>query len=175
MHAYRTHTCAALTADAVGQTVRLSGWVHRKRDHGGVLFVDLRDHYGITQIVAKAGESAHDALGAVRSEWVIKVTGTVRERSNETVNQKLPTGGIEVAATTVEVINEAKTPPFYVNEETPVDENLRWKYRYIDLRRECPKDLIRLRHDVVAFIRHHLTSRVFCVIETPTLILSYPP
>ncbi|MEP7003161.1 MAG: aspartate--tRNA ligase [Chloroflexota bacterium] len=170
----RTHTCGELTPAAAGKTVTLAGWVNRRRDLGGLTFIDLRDRYGITQIVAKAGEPAHDALGAVRSEWVIKVTGTVRERSNETVNQKLPTGGIEVAATTVEVINEAKTPPFYVNEETPVDENLRWKYRYIDLRREGPKELMRLRHDVVAFIRQHLTARGFWEIETPTMIRSDP-
>ncbi|HEX9496721.1 MAG TPA: aspartate--tRNA ligase, partial [Candidatus Limnocylindria bacterium] len=137
-------------------------------------FIDLRDRYGITQIVAKTGEPAHDALGAVRSEWVIRVTGTVRERSKETVNPKLPTGAIEVAAETVEVINEAKTPPFYVNEETPVDENLRWKYRYIDLRREGPKDLMRLRHEVVAYIRRHLSERGFWEIETPTMIRSDP-
>jgi len=105
---------------------------------------------------------------------VIRVSGTVRERSAETVNPKLPTGGIEIAAAAVEVLNEAKTPPFYVNEETPVDENLRWKYRYIDLRREGPKELMRLRHEVVAFIRQHLTSRGFWEIETPTMIRSDP-
>jgi aspartyl-tRNA synthetase len=105
---------------------------------------------------------------------VIRVTGTVRARSAETVNAKLPTGGIEVAASAVEVLNEAKTPPFYVNEETPVEETLRWKYRYIDLRREGPKELMRLRHEVVAFIRRHLTERGFWEIETPTMIRSDP-
>jgi aspartyl-tRNA synthetase len=170
----RTHTCGELTPAAAGKQVTLAGWVHRRRDLGGLTFIDLRDRYGITQIVAKAGEPAHDALGAVRSEWVITVTGTVRERSKETVNAKLPTGGIEVAAAAVEVLNEAKTPPFYVNEETPVDENLRWKYRYIDLRREGPKELMRLRHEVVAFIRQYLTARGFWEIETPTMIRSDP-
>jgi len=170
----RTHTCGELMSAAAGKTVTLAGWVHRRRDLGGLTFIDLRDRYGITQIVAKAGEPAHDALGAVRSEWVIRVTGTVRERSKETINAKLPTGAIEVAASAVEVINEAKTPPFYVNEETPVDENLRWKYRYIDLRREGPKELMRLRHEVVAFIRQHLTARGFWEIETPTMIRSDP-
>ncbi|HEY8806752.1 MAG TPA: aspartate--tRNA ligase [Candidatus Limnocylindria bacterium] len=170
----RTHTCGELTPAAAGSTVTLAGWVNRRRDLGGLTFIDLRDRYGITQIVAKAGEPAHDALGAVRSEWVIKVTGTVRERSKDTVNPKLPTGGIEVAATAVEVLNEAKTPPFYVNEETPVDETLRWKYRYIDLRREGPKELMRLRHEVVAFIRRYLTERGFWEIETPTMIRSDP-
>jgi len=170
----RTHTCGELTPAAAGTVVTLAGWVHRRRDLGGLTFIDLRDRYGITQIVAKTGEPAHDALGAVRSEWVIKVTGTVRERSKETVNAKLGTGAIEVAATAVEVINEAKTPPFYVNEETPVDENLRWKYRYIDLRREGSRELMRLRHEVVAFIRDYLTRRGFWEIETPTMIRSDP-
>ena len=170
----RSHTCGELTPAAAGKQVTLAGWVNRRRDLGGLTFIDLRDRYGVTQVVAKAGEPAHDALGAVRSEWVIRVTGTVRERSKETVNTKLRTGGIEVAAASVEVINEAKTPPFYVNEETPVDENLRWKYRYIDLRREGPKDLMRLRHEVVAYIRQHLTARGFWEIETPTMIRSDP-
>ena len=170
----RTHTCGELTPAAAGKTVTLAGWVNRRRDLGGLTFIDLRDRYGITQIVAKAGDPAHDALGAVRSEWVIRVTGTVRERSKETVNTKLPTGAVEIAASAVEVINEAKTPPFYVNEETPVDENLRWKYRYIDLRRDGPKELMRLRHEVVAFIRQHLVARGFWEVETPTMIRSDP-
>jgi aspartyl-tRNA synthetase len=170
----RTHTCGELTPAAAGTEVTLAGWVNRRRDLGGLTFIDLRDRYGITQIVAKAGEPAHDALGAVRSEWVIRVTGTVRARSAETVNPKLPTGGVEVAAARVEVLNEAKTPPFYVNEETPVDETLRWKYRYVDLRREGPKELMRLRHEVVAFIRRYLTGHGFWEIETPTLIRSDP-
>jgi aspartyl-tRNA synthetase len=170
----RTHTCGELTPAAAGNDVTLAGWVNRRRDLGGLTFIDLRDRYGITQIVAKVGEPAHDALSAVRNEWVIRVTGAVRARSKETVNPKLPTGGIEVAAATVEVLNEAKTPPFYVNEETPVEETLRWKYRYIDLRREGPKELMRLRHEVVAFIRQYLTARGFWEIETPTLIRSDP-
>ncbi|HAF10053.1 MAG TPA: aspartate--tRNA ligase [Chloroflexi bacterium] len=171
---HRTHTCGQLTAAAAGTDVTLAGWVHRRRDLGGLTFIDLRDRYGITQIVAKSGEPGHDALGAVRNEWVIKVTGTVRERSRETANLKLATGGIEVAAKTVEVLNEAKTPPFYVNEETPVEETLRWKYRYIDLRREGPRELMRLRHEVVAYIRAYLTDRDFWEIETPTMIRSDP-
>ena len=170
----RTHTCGELTAAAAGKQVTLAGWVHRRRDLGGLTFIDLRDRYGITQIVAKSGEPAHDALGDVRNEWVLQVTGTVRERSAETVNQKLPTGGIEVAAETVTVLNQAKTPPFYVNEETPVEETLRWKYRYVDLRREGPRELMRLRHEVVAYIRQYLMARDFWEIETPTMIRSDP-
>ena len=170
----RTHTCGELTSAAAGKQVTLAGWVHRRRDLGGLTFIDLRDRWGITQIVAKSGDAVHDALGDVRNEWVLQVTGTVRERSAETVNQKLPTGGIEVAAEAVTVLNEAKTPPFYVNEETPVEETLRWKYRYVDLRREGPRELMRLRHEVVAFIRRYLTERDFWEIETPTLIRSDP-
>jgi aspartyl-tRNA synthetase len=170
----RTHTCGELTPAAAGTQVTLAGWVNRRRDLGGLTFIDLRDRYGITQIVAKAGEPAHDAIGAVRGEWVIQVKGTVRERSKETVNPRLPTGGVEVAASEIVVLNEAKTPPFYVNEETPVEETLRWKYRYVDLRREGPKELMRLRHEVVAFIRRYLTTRGFWEIETPTMIRSDP-
>jgi len=170
----RTHTCGELTAAAAGKHVTLTGWVHRRRDLGGLTFIDLRDRWGITQIVAKSGDPAHDALGDVRNEWVLQVGGTVRERSAGTANPKLPTGGIEVAAETVTVLNEAKTPPFYVNEETPVEETLRWKYRYVDLRREGPRELMRLRHEVVAFIRRYLTERDFWEIETPTLIRSDP-
>ena len=170
----RSHTCGELTPAAAGTEVRLAGWVNRRRDLGGLTFIDLRDRYGITQIVAREGEAAHEALGKVRSEWVIAVTGTVRSRSAETINARLPTGAIEVAASSVEVLNEAKTPPFYVNEETPVEETLRWKYRYIDLRRDGPKELMRLRHEVVAFIRQYLTARGFWEIETPTLIRSDP-
>ena len=170
----RTNTCGELTPAAAGKQVTLAGWVHRRRDLGGLTFIDLRDRWGITQIVAKSGDAVHDALGDVRNEWVLQITGTVRERAAETVNPKLPTGGIEVAAETVTVLNQAKTPPFYVNEETPVEETLRWKYRYVDLRREGPRELMRLRHEVVAFIRRYLTERDFWEIETPTLIRSDP-
>jgi aspartyl-tRNA synthetase len=170
----RTHTCGELTPAAAGSTVTLAGWVHRRRDLGGLTFIDLRDRYGLTQIVAKTGEPAHDALGAVRSEWVIRITGTVRERSTETVNAKLATGGIEIAATAVEVLNEAKTPPFYVNDETPVDEGLRWKYRYVDLRRERSRELMRLRSDVTNFIRTFFVERGHWEIETTMMIRSDP-
>ena len=170
----RTKTCGELTRQAAGTDVTLAGWVHRRRDLGGLTFIDLRDRYGITQIVAKSGEPAHAALGAVRNEWVIKVTGTVRERSPETVNVKLPTGAIEVAAAAVEILNEAKTPPFYVNDETPVDESLRWKYRYIDLRRERSRELIRLRSEVTNFIRTFFVERGFWEIETTMMIRSDP-
>ena len=170
----RTKTCGELRAADAGSRVTLAGWVHRRRDLGGLTFIDLRDRYGITQVVAKAGASAHDALGAVRSEWVIQVEGEVAVRAAEQANSKLSTGAIEIVAGSVTVLNEAKTPPFYVNEENAVDENLRWKYRYIDLRREGPKELMRLRHEVVAFIRGYLIEREFWEIETPTMIRSDP-
>ena len=172
----RTHTAGELRAADSGKTVTLAGWVDRRRDHGDVTFIDLRDRYGKTQIVANATEQskAHAALKDARSEWVLQVRGTVRPRPEGTRNPKLATGDVEVAAEEIVVLNEAKTPPFYVNEETPVDENLRWKYRYVDLRRERSKDLMRLRHEVVAFIRAYMIERGFWEIETTNLIRSDP-
>ena len=172
----RTHTCGELRADHAGTEVTLCGWVHRRRDHGDLTFIDLRDRYGLTQIVASAKEGgpAHAALKDVRSEWVLKVRGSVRARPEGTRNASLATGGVEVLAASVEVLNESKTPPFYVNEETPVDETLRWKYRYVDLRRERSKQLMRLRHEVVDFIRRYFVERGFWEIETTNLIRGDP-
>jgi aspartyl-tRNA synthetase len=172
----RTHTAGELRAADIGQAVTLAGWVDRRRDHGDVTFIDLRDRYGKTQIVANAAEQskAHAALKDVRSEWVLQVRGTVRLRPEGTRNAKLATGDVEVAAEEIVVLNEAKTPPFYVNEETPVDENLRWKYRYIDLRRERSKDLMRLRHEVTNFMRNFFVERGFWEIETTMMIRSDP-
>src|SRR5688572_25757822 len=172
----RTHTAGELRAADTGKSVTLAGWVDRRRDHGDVTFIDLRDRYGKTQIVASAAErsKAHAALKDVRSEWVLQVRGTVRPRPEGTRNPKLPTGDVEVAAEEIVVLNEAKTPPFYVNEETPVDENLRWKYRYVDLRRERSKELMRLRHEVVAYIRAYMIERGFWEVETTNLIRSDP-
>jgi len=172
----RTHTAGELRAADTGKNVTLAGWVDRRRDHGDVTFIDLRDRYGKTQIVANASEQskAHAALKDARSEWVLQVRGTVRPRPEGTRNPKLATGDVEVAADDVVVLNEAKTPPFYVNEETPVDENLRWKYRYVDLRRERSKDLMRLRHEVTNFIRTFFVERGFWEIETTMMIRSDP-
>src|SRR5438132_12543814 len=172
----RTKTLGELRAADAGSTVTLAGWVHTRRDHGNVPFIDLRDRHGITQIVAHATEQAagHAALKDVRNEWVIQVTGEVRPRKEGTKNPKLATGDIEVVASTVKILNEAKTPPFYVNEETPVDETLRWKYRYVDLRRERSKDLMRLRHEVTNFIRNYFVERGFWEIETTMMIRSDP-
>lgn len=172
----RTHTCGDVREADAGREVVLCGWVHSRRDHGQVTFIDLRDRYGITQIVASAKDApaAHAALKDVRGEWVIKVAGAVRPRPEGTRNPKLPTGDVEVAAATVEVLNESRTPPFYVNEESTVDETLRWKYRYVDLRRARPRELMRLRHEVVAFIRSYFIERDFWEIETTNLIRSDP-
>jgi aspartyl-tRNA synthetase len=172
----RTHTAGELRAADTGKTVTLAGWVDRRRDHGDVTFIDLRDRYGKTQIVANAADrsKAHAAIKDVRSEWVLQVRGTVRPRPEGTRNPKLSTGDVEVAAEEIVVLNEAKTPPFYVNEETPVDENLRWKYRYIDLRREHPRELMRLRHEVTNFIRNFFVERGFWEIETTMMIRSDP-
>jgi aspartyl-tRNA synthetase len=172
----RTHTAGELRAADTGKSVTLAGWVDRRRDHGDVTFIDLRDRYGKTQIVANAAEQskAHAALKDVRSEWVLQVRGTVRPRPEGTRNAKLATGDVEVAAEEIVVLNEAKTPPFYVNEETPVDENLRWKYRYVDLRRERSKDLMRLRSEMTNFIRTFFVERGFWEIETTMMIRSDP-
>src|SRR2546425_1411687 len=172
----RTHTCGEARASLAGKSVTLAGWVHTRRDHGELTFIDLRDRYGITQVVAHAKENpkVHAALGKVRNEWVLRVSGLVRPRPEGTKNPKLPTGDVEVAVTEIEVLNESKTPPFYVNEDSPVDETLRWKYRYVDLRRERSRELLHLRHDVVAFIRAYFTERGFWEIETTNLIRSDP-
>src|SRR5437879_1645541 len=172
----RTHTCGDARVSLAGKEVTLAGWVHTRRDHGELTFIDLRDRYGITQVVAHAKENpaAHKALGKARNEWVLRVRGTVRPRPEGTKNPKLPTGEVEVAASEIEVLNESKTPPFYVNEETEVDENLRWKYRYVDLRRERSRELIRLRHEVVDFIRNFMVERGFWEVETTDLIRSDP-
>src|SRR5437667_4287946 len=172
----RTHTCGEARASLAGKEVTLAGWVHTRGDHGELTFIDLRDRYGITQVVAHANQNpaAHPALGKVRNEWVLRVRGAVRSRPEGTRNAKLPTGDVEVVASEVEVLNESKTPPFYVNEETEVEETLRWKYRYVDLRRERSRDLIRLRHEVVDFIRNFMVERGFWEIETTSLIRSDP-
>src|SRR5438874_2682584 len=172
----RTHTCGEALASLAGKEVTLAGWVHTRRDHGELTFIDLRDRYGITQVVAHAKENAaaHAALGDARNEWVLRVRGTVRARPEGTKNPRLATGEVEVVATEVTVLNASKTPPFYVNEETEVDENLRWKYRYVDLRRERSRELMHLRHEVVDFIRNFMVERGFWEVETTDLIRSDP-
>ena len=172
----RSHTCGEVRASDTGTEVTLCGWVHTRRDHGDLTFIDLRDRYGITQVVATAKErpEAHAALKDARSEWVLRVKGTVRARPEGTRNAKLPTGDVEVLANSVEVLNAAKTPPFYVNEESAVDETLRWKYRYIDLRRERSREFLRLRHEIVDFIRRYFVERGFWEVETTNLTRGDP-
>jgi aspartyl-tRNA synthetase len=136
LHRYRSHTCGALRSNDIGQTVRLSGWVHRVRDHGGVLFIDLRDHYGLTQVVADPDSPAFKVAEAVRSEWVIRIDGTVRKRPEGTTNSELPTGEVELYAAEIEVLSAAKELPVPVFGEPDYPEDLRLSYRFLDLRRE---------------------------------------
>ncbi len=174
---YRTHTCGQLRAGDVGAQVRLSGWVHRRRDHGQLIFLDLRDRHGITQVVVDGTDSpaAHDVASRVRSEFVVSVWGTVTARRAGTENARLSTGAIEVQTTALEILNEAKTPPFYINDpDAPVDESLRLKYRYLDIRREPMQQRLLLRSRLVQAIREAHHENGFVEIETPTLIKSTP-
>lgn len=172
----RSHHCVVLGKDMAGQHVILCGWVSKRRDHGGLIFIDLRDRSGIVQIVVDpdtAGSSFKTAED-IRNEYVIKVSGTVRMRDEATVNANIATGMIEVMAEEIEVLNSAKTPPFYIQDNIDTDENLRLKYRYLDLRRpEMQRNLI-LRHKVTKLMRDYLDSRDFLEIETPMLTKSTP-
>jgi aspartyl-tRNA synthetase len=174
MHAYRTHSCAELRASDVGQTVRLSGWIHRKRDHGGVLFIDLRDHYGLTQIVADQDNPVQKLLDSLKLESVITVTGEVVARAPEVVNPKLPTGEVEVAAREVEVQSNAEELPMPVSTEADYPEEIRLKYRYLDLRREQMHRNIMLRSAVIASIRRRMIEQGFMEFQTPILTASSP-
>ena len=173
---FKTIDCGELRSDHEGQEVTLAGWVDRRRDHGNLIFIDLRDRSGIVQAVFNPDlhPEPHDLAGQVRSEWVVQVSGRVTRRSDETINPNLPTGEIEVAVESMTVLNESKTPPFYVNEESEVDELLRLKYRYLDLRRPKMRDMLVMRHRAVKFIRDFLSERGFLDIETPILIKSTP-
>ncbi|GDX68421.1 aspartate--tRNA(Asp/Asn) ligase [Anaerolineae bacterium] len=171
----KTHTCGELNAAHAGQRVTLAGWVNRRRDHGGLSFVDLRDRWGITQVVSDpAAPEAARNLAELRIEFVVQITGVVRVRPAGQENARILTGTIEVLAEQVNILNAAKTPPFYINEEVAVDESLRLKYRYLDLRRERMMRNLVLRHQVVAFIRQHLSERGFIEVETPILFKTTP-
>ncbi|MFD1787198.1 aspartate--tRNA ligase [Sphingomonas floccifaciens] len=174
MHAYRTHTCAALRASDVGQAIRLSGWVHRKRDHGGVLFVDLRDHYGITQVVADADSPALPILEGLRVESVITIDGEVKARSAGTVNANLPTGEIEVFARSVTVQSPAQELPLPVAGEADYPEDIRLRYRFLDLRREKLHANILLRSGVISSLRRRMIDQGFTEFQTPILTASSP-
>ncbi|NJD27931.1 MAG: aspartate--tRNA ligase [Chloroflexi bacterium] len=174
---YRSHTCGELRAGDAGSQARLAGWVHRRRDHGQLIFLDLRDRYGITQVVIDEGDSpeAHAAATRVRNEFVVAVVGTVARRLPGTENPRLPTGEIEVQAGSITILNESKTPPFYVNEpDAPIDEALRLKYRYLDIRREPLASRLLLRSRLVHAIREVHHAHGFVEIETPNLIKATP-
>ena len=174
MHPYRSHHCAELTPENIGDTIRLSGWVHRKRDHGGVVFIDLRDHYGLTQCVVDSTDPAFPAVETVRNESVITVTGTVRARSEETVNTALPTGGIEVHIDELMIQSAADTLPIQVNSDEDSGEDIRLRYRYLDLRRQRPHDNIMLRSRIIQSIRQRMLAQDFTEFQTPILTASSP-
>lgn len=174
LHRYRSHTCGALRKDDVGRTARLSGWVHRVRDHGGLLFIDLRDHYGLTQIVVDPESAAFRMAETVRSEWVIRVDGKVRDRPAGTVNPDLPTGEVEIFATEIEVLSAARELPVPVFGEPDYPEDLRLQYRFLDLRRETLHANIMQRLAIVASIRRRMTEAGFFEFSTPILTASSP-
>jgi aspartyl-tRNA synthetase len=174
MHPYRSHTCGALTQANVGETVRLSGWVHRKRDHGGVLFVDLRDHYGITQVVADADSAALPLLESLRVESVVTINGTVKARAEGTVNPNLPTGQIEVFAQHAEVLSRAEELPMPVAGEQEYPEDIRLRYRFLDLRRETLHTNIVRRTKVISDMRRRMEAAGFTEYSTPILTASSP-
>ncbi|WP_374942123.1 aspartate--tRNA ligase [Sphingomonas sp.] len=174
MHAYRTHTCAALDAEQVGTTVRLSGWVHRKRDHGGILFVDLRDHYGLTQIVADSDSPALAMLESLRVESVVTIDGEVKRRSEATVNPNLATGEIEVFARGVTVQSHAQELPMPVAGDAEYPEDIRLRYRFLDLRRDRLHQNIMLRSKVISSIRQRMIAQGFTEFQTPILTASSP-
>ncbi len=174
MHAYRSHTCADLTKDNVGETVRLSGWVHRIRDHGGILFIDLRDHFGTTQVLCDPDSPAFKDVEKVRSEWCIRIDGNVKARDPELVNPKLPTGEIEVFVRDLEVLGQAQELPLMVFGEQEYPEETRLKYRYLDLRRENMQRNMTLRSDVVASMRKRMWDKGFREYQTPIITASSP-
>jgi len=172
----KTHSCGELNRKHVGAEVTLAGWVDRRRDHGGLIFIDLRDREGIVQVVFNPATSklGHKVASEMRTEYVVRVSGEVALRPPGTENPKLPTGDVEVIASNTDILNPSKLPPFYINEDIEVDESLRLRYRYLDLRRERMKENLLLRHRVVKFIRDFLDAKRFIEVETPILIKSTP-
>jgi aspartyl-tRNA synthetase len=173
---YRTCTCGSLRKEHIGKTVSLAGWVNRRRDHGGLVFIDLRDREGIVQAVfnPEISKKVLKIAEQLRSEYVVTLTGEVAQRPAGTENDKLPTGDIEVIVKEAEILNTSNTPPFYINEEVEVDENVRLKYRYLDLRRTRMRENLQLRHRVTKFMHDFLDARGFTEVETPTFIKSTP-
>jgi aspartyl-tRNA synthetase len=173
---YRDRWAGQLRADDVGERPRVAGWVHRRRDHGGLIFIDLRDRTGLLQLVFRPEEApeAHTAAGRLRSEDVITATGELVRREEGTVNPNLPTGEVELAVSEFELLADAETPPFQIDEDEPVGEELRLRYRYLDLRKEPMRDTMILRHQVIKTIRDHLSDQGFLEIETPIMTRSTP-
>jgi aspartyl-tRNA synthetase len=172
----KTNNCAELNKQDIGRKVKLAGWVDRRRDHGQLIFIDLRDRSGIVQIVfnPETSKSSHEIGGQLRGEYVVQVSGQVCARPEGTVNPKLPTGEVEVLVDDAVILNISKTPPFYINEDIDINENVRLKYRYLDLRRDRMKENIILRHEVIRFMREFLYDKGFLDIETPILMKSTP-
>lgn len=174
MHAYRSHSCAELNAAHVGETVRLAGWVHRIRDHGGVLFIDLRDHYGITQVLCDPDSPVFNEVEKVRSEWCIRIDGNVKARDADLVNPKIPTGEVEVFIRDMEVLGSAEELPLIVFGDQEYPEETRLKYRFLDLRRDAMQENMKLRSDVVASIRKRMWDSNFREFQTPIITASSP-
>lgn len=174
MHAYRSHTCAELNSSNVGDNVRLSGWVHRVRDHGGVLFIDLRDHYGMTQVLCDPDSPVFSQVENVRSEWCIRIDGEVKARDESLINPKLPTGEIEVFICDIEVLGQSSELPLMVFGDQEYPEETRLRYRYLDLRREAMQNNMTLRSDVVASIRRRMWDKGFREYQTPIITASSP-
>lgn len=173
---YKSKTCGELTVQDVGSTVTLAGWVHRRRDHGGLIFIDLRDRFGLTQVVfnPQTAPEAHRVGSDVRNEYVMQVTGTVEKRPAGQENPSLNTGDIEVYVSDAKILNTAKVPPFVINKNEDVDDSLRLTYRYLDLRRERMQKNLMLRHKVIKFMRDWLDAHGFIEVETPILTKSTP-
>ncbi len=174
MHIYRTHNCEQLRETDVGSTVRISGWIHRKRDHGQLVFIDLRDHFGITQCVADSSDDTFAAVEATRNESVVTITGTVVKRTDETINTNLPTGHIEVRIDSFDVQSAAALLPLQVNSDEDAGEETRLRYRYLDLRRQRPHNNIMLRAEVIQSIRRRMVDLGFMEFQTPILTASSP-
>ncbi|KCV83009.1 aspartyl-tRNA ligase [Actibacterium atlanticum] len=174
MHAFRSHTCAELNKSNVGETVRLSGWVHRVRDHGGLLFIDLRDHYGVTQVMADPDSPVFAEIEKVRSEWCIRIDGNVKARDESLINPKIPTGEVEVFIRDIEVLGAAEELPLMVFGDQEYPEETRLKYRFLDLRREVMQESMKLRSDVVASMRKRMWDLDFREYQTPIITASSP-
>ena len=174
MHRYRSHTCGALRSSDIGETARVSGWVHRVRDHGGVLFIDLRDHYGITQVLCDPDSPVFNEVEKVRSEWCIRIDGNVKARDADLVNPKIPTGEVEVFIRDMEVLGSAEELPLIVFGDQEYPEETRLKYRFLDLRRDAMQENMKLRSDVVASIRKRMWDSNFREFQTPIITASSP-